>query len=58
MTFSQSLQADAVKAKEQGNLSAYEKGFVEDIANYDKKQLGRLTSKQYDLLKKCATKAD
>ena len=56
MTNSESKLQSAINALEAGKLSSYEASFIESIRNYSKKSLGNLTSKQYDLLRKCAEK--
>lgn len=58
MTNSEINLSEAIKAMKQGNLSAYEMDFIKDIRDYSKKELKGLSSKQYDLLRKCAAKAE
>jgi hypothetical protein len=57
MTNSEINQSEAIKAMESGKLTSYESDFVESIRNYSKKDLKNLSTKQYDLLRKCADKA-
>lgn len=57
MTNAEAKLRDAVDAMQAGKLSSYEKSFVEEIKDYDKKQLKTLSSKQYKLLEQCADKA-
>jgi hypothetical protein len=58
MTNAQSMQQSAIEAMEQGKLSTWEVSFVESIKNYTKKDLRDLSSKQYDVLRKIAAKAN
>ena len=58
MTNAQSMQQSAIEAMEQGKLTAWEVSFVESIKNYTKKDLRDLSSKQYDVLRKIAAKAN
>jgi hypothetical protein len=46
----------AVKALENGNLNEKESAFIEDIRDYDKKQLRGLSLKQYKWLEDIANK--
>lgn len=46
----------AVKALENGNLNEKESAFIEDIRDYDKKQLRGLSPKQYKWLEDIANK--
>jgi hypothetical protein len=47
---------NAINALEGKKLSSYEADFIESIRNYSKKEIAKLSSKQYDLLCKCANK--
>jgi hypothetical protein len=50
MTNAQINLAIAVKALEEGKLKGSAKSFIEDIKDYDNKDLSKLTKKQYKFL--------
>ena len=56
MTNAEILLANAKKALEEKLLNSYEEEFIEKISDYSKKELSKLSSKQYELLRKCASK--
>lgn len=56
MTNVESYLTTAVKALEEGKLNSSEEYFIEDIKDYDKKQLKNLSSKQYNWLRQIASK--
>jgi len=49
-------QKEAIKNLESGKLTAFEIEFVNSIKDLSKKELNRLSSKQYLLLRKIADK--
>ena len=46
----------AVAALETGRLNDYEAEFIESIRDYSKKELKKLSSKQYNLLREISNK--
>lgn len=46
----------ALKALEAGRLTSYEAEFIEAIRDYTKKELKKLSSKQYKLLREISNK--
>lgn len=57
MTNAEIYQKHAIEAKEEGALTSWEIGFLASIENLDKKGLNKLSSKQYDVLRKIAHKS-
>jgi hypothetical protein len=56
MTNAEIKQAKAVENLESGKLNAFETEFVNSIKSMSKKQLNKLSYKQYDILRKIADK--
>jgi len=56
MTNGETNLKNAIEAMQSGKLTSYEVEFVKKIENYSKKEIAKLSSKQYDLLRKCAGK--
>lgn len=54
MTNAEAYQQEAIEKLEQGKLNSYESEFVEKIREYSKKQLKRLTSKQFLFMRRIA----
>ena len=56
MTNNQSMQETAISLLEAGKLNSFEAQFVESIRNWTKKDLNRISSRQYEILKKISQK--
>ena len=54
MTNVESYQKEAVERLEKGELNSYESDFIEQIRDYSKKELKKLSSKQFLFLRKIA----
>lgn len=56
MTNNEILQTKAVQLLNDGKLNSFEAQFVESIKNWSKKELNKISSKQYEVLRKIANK--
>ena len=54
MTNAESYLKEAIERLEKGELNSYESDFINEIRDYTKKDLRKLTSKQFFLLRKIA----